>query len=77
MNEFTTNNAQSPSSTPENLLIGDGSECTDECTDQCNQNSCNCINNEGGENDNENYGEEWENRLSDIYQLLELPSHRR
>lgn len=41
----------------ENLLIDD-SECTDECTDECNRGSCNCINNEGGGNNNENYGEE-------------------
>lgn len=65
MNEFSTNSAQSLTSPArDNLLIDDGSECTDECTDQCNQNSCNCINNEGGGNDNENYGEEWEKSIN-------------
>lgn len=54
MNEFTSNNAQSLSSpVRENLLIDDS-----ECTDECNRSSCNCINNEGGGNNNENYGEE-------------------
>ncbi|CRK94001.1 CLUMA_CG007526, isoform A [Clunio marinus] len=53
MNEFKTNSAQSiVSPARENLLI-DGSECTD----QCNHGSCNCINNEVGGNNNENYGE--------------------
>jgi hypothetical protein len=51
MNEFTTNNVQSLTSpVRENLLI-DGSECTDECK----RSTCNCINNEG--DNNENYGE--------------------
>lgn len=72
MNEFSTNSAQSLTSPArDNLLIDDGSECTDECTDQCNQNSCNCINNEGGGNDNENYGEEWEKSINQ-HQFLEL-----
>lgn len=71
MNEFTTNNLQSLSSpVRENLLIDDGSECTDEC----NQNSCNCINNEGGGNNNENYGKERENRLTDNLKFLEPSS---
>lgn len=53
MNEFTSNNSQSLSSpVRENLLIDDS-----ECTDECNRSSCNCINNEGGGNNNENYGE--------------------
>jgi hypothetical protein len=50
MNEFTTNNQSLTSPVRENLLI-DGSECTDEC----NRSTCNCINNEG--DNNENYGE--------------------
>lgn len=70
MNEFTTNNVQSLTSpVRENLLIDDGSECTDEC----NQNSCNCINNEGG-NNNEDYGKERENRLTHDLKFLELSS---
>lgn len=77
MNEFSTNSAQSLTSPArDNLLIDDGSECTDECTDQCNQNSCNCINNEGGGNDNENYGEEWEKSINQ-HQFLELLFFRR
>jgi hypothetical protein len=53
MNEFTTNNSQSLTSPArENLLI-DGSECTDEC----NRSTCNCISNDGG-NNNDDYGEE-------------------
>lgn len=69
MNEFTTNNVQGLASR-EDLLIDDGSECTDEC----NRNSCNCINNEGGGNNNEDYGEERENRLTDDLKFLELSS---
>lgn len=53
MNNYNSNNVQSLSSpTREDLLI-DGNECTD----QCNRNSCNCINNESG-NNNEIYGKE-------------------
>lgn len=53
MNNYNSNNVQNLSSpTRENLLI-DGSECTD----QCNRNSCNCINNESG-NNNEIYGKD-------------------
>lgn len=53
MNEYNTSSVQGLSSPArENLLI-DGSECIDE---ECNRGSCNCINNEGGDNNNERCG---------------------
>lgn len=81
MNEFTTNNAQNLTSPArENLLIDDS-----ECTDECNRSTCNCINNEG--DNNENYGEcgkivgreksiNWHERSSKLIFLLKIPFFR-
>lgn len=55
MNEFPLNNVPSLTSPArENLLIDEN----DECTEECNRSSCNCINNEGSGNINENCGKE-------------------
>jgi hypothetical protein len=65
MNEFSGSNVQRLTSpVREELIIDDGSECTDQ---ECNRGSCNCINNEVGGNNNENYGKSQRNEIIDRF----------